>query len=277
MKRIAICLLLPLWPIATLGQGVEVPGFGKTEAAKAAGIGLVGPNEAKVGEEVVLRMTGTPALDLTKPLTEQLGWLMGKDRMFCYVAAPGRPLLPLDVRGELVFGTAGATMQPLLRIECQAAGEFRILVDWNHGQNQLTEHRIAVGGPLPDPTPGPTPEPNPSPGPIPPGERFVLILHESKDRSPKIATVLASLQNYLDTEYQEFRILDKNEASASNWTKLYTQTLKDRGITLPAVLVAVPQLNNDEWDHSDAFVISADSLPPRTPEALALVKEALNR
>ena len=170
--------------VAHAQSGVDVPGFGAVEAAKADGIGLVGPATANAGDEITLRITGTPPLDLALPLIDQLGWLMGPDRMFCYVAAPGFGLVPLDVRGELVFGAAGATMQPLLRVTCQQAGEYRILVDWNTGQNQLVAHTVTVGG-----EPGPTPPdpPGPTPDPPPPdklAEMWVVTVYDSATRTP---------------------------------------------------------------------------------------------
>ena len=63
--------------------GVSVPGFGPAESAVADGIGLVGPATAKAGEEITVRLTGTPPLDLTLPLIDQLSWLMGDSRMYC--------------------------------------------------------------------------------------------------------------------------------------------------------------------------------------------------
>lgn len=279
MKRflIAALLLLLLFPLASRLDwllGLRTP---EPLPLGPEGIGLIGPATADAGAEIVLRMTGTPPLDLGKPLTTQLGWLMGEDRMYCYLAGPGRPLVPLDVRGELVFGIGGATMQPLLRVQCGEAGSYRILVDWNSGQNQLVSHVILVGGeaPKPNPTPGPTPEP--SPGPIPTGERFVLIIHESRDRTAEEATVLTSLRRYLSSQGQCFRIMDEDTATASNWIAPYLAELAKREIKGSAVLVAVPRLNGDQWDHSESFVISADSLPPRSPEALAIIQEALKR
>ncbi len=135
---------------------VTVPAFGSREAARAQGIGVDGPVAAEPDSEITLRLVGTPVVDLTKPLIEQLEWLMGDTRMYVYWLVPGQAMRPCDVRGELVFSVHGATMQPLVRVATAGAGEYRLVVDWNHGQHQLAEHRVQVGpGPEPDPPPPP--------------------------------------------------------------------------------------------------------------------------
>lgn len=218
MKRFYSLLLLGLMlvPCRAAEQAVTIPGFSRVEAAAADRIGLVGPTTANAGAEVTLRLTGTPPLDLSKPLLDQLGWLMGDGRMFAYVAAPRLPLQPLDVRAEFVFSAAGATMQPLLRVECKAAGEYRVLVDWNTGQDQLAEHLITVGG-----TPGPVPPPVPPPDPTPPpplAEMTVIVVEETKERTAEQAWVLLdpTVRQWMATNGHHFRLLDKDLTSADS-------------------------------------------------------------
>jgi len=103
-------------------------------AAIAAGgvargeIAIVGPDQVDAGDEVVCRLTGTPAIDLSTPLVEQLGWLSGERRMVAYLAAPGQGLAPLSVRAELVFGAQGATLEPLVRFTPEASGVYGAFV-----------------------------------------------------------------------------------------------------------------------------------------------------
>jgi len=162
MKRFALAIVLLLCAVAP-AQDVVVPGYGTVEANRAQAITVNGPDTAAVGREVTLRIDGTPAIDLGKPLLGQLEWLTGKGRMYVYIMSPGEAKKPVDVRGELVFSASGATMQPVLRIVCSKPGEHRVVIDWNHEQDQLVEHLIAVDGvaPQPDPKPGPDP---PAPG-----------------------------------------------------------------------------------------------------------------
>jgi len=96
--------------------------------ATAGEIAIVGPERVDAGDEVVCRLTGTPAIDLSTPLVEQLGWLSGERRMVAYLARPGQGLGPLDVRAELVFGAQGATLEPLVRFTPEASGVYGAFV-----------------------------------------------------------------------------------------------------------------------------------------------------
>ncbi len=229
-------LLLVIWPLLggmVIGQGVvSVPGYSILDAAQADGIGLVGPLTAEVGQEVTIRMTGTPALNLAEPLIDQLDWLMGDSKMYCYLAAPGRALQPLDVRGELVFGQSGATMQPLLRVMCNVPGEHRILVDWNHGQNQLAEHRITIGGVQPDPDPIPPP-----PGPL--AEMWMIVVEETADRTPEQARVLldVTVRNWMRENGHHLRIIDKDQ-KASDCQAWISRAIAREAPALPRLFVA---------------------------------------
>ena len=217
--RTAVAILvLASWLLSevAVGQGqITIPGYSIADAARAVGIGLVGPTEANVGQEITIRMTGTPALDLSEPLIGQLDWLMGDSRMFVFLAAPHSPLAPLEVRGELVFGAAGATMQPLIRVECKEPGEYRLLIDWNHGQNQLAEHRVMVGGKSPEPEPDPKPDPiPPPPGPL--AEMWVIVVEETSQRTPEQAWVLLdpTVRQWMKANGHHLRIVDKDQTAS---------------------------------------------------------------
>ena len=247
-------------------EGVDVPGFGATEAAQADGIGLVGPATANAGAEITLRLTGTPPLDLTLPLVDQLGWLMGPDRMYCYCAAPGFGLAPLDVRGELVFGAAGATMQPLLRVICQQPGEYRVLVDWNTGQNQLVAHTVVVGG-----TPGPGPDPPPpDPTPPPPGPiqgMWIIVVEETNERTPQQGAVIGDplSRTWTTANGHHVRIVDRDSKDetgqppqdVAGWIK------EAEGATLPRLFLVQP----------DGVARWSGSLPSTAAEFLKLLQQ----
>ena len=269
-------LLLVTWLLSTPAKpaesgGVTVPGFSVVEAAQADGIGIIGPTEAEPGDEIVLRLTGTPPLDLTLPLIEQLDWLMGDSRMYCYLAAPGQPLLPLEVRGELVFGFNGATMQPLLRIACGPPGQYRVLVDWNHGQHQLADHRLTVGGDQPDPEPDPEPdadpEPDPDPTPPPVIEPCVTILEEMDDRADglegaKLNAHLEQIRSHLKSLKVKWRLIDADQKAA----EIPRDYLLNAGILdLPAIVIR--DLSSDTI--VAGFVFGADAA-----ETIAKLKAA---
>jgi len=233
--------------------------------ALSADITIDGPYEAEVGNEVALRIQGTPPLDLAKPLVDQLDWLMGPERMVAYLASPGKPLEPLEVRGELVFGAAGATMQPLVRIQPDAAGEYRLLIDWNQGSNQLVEHMIAVEG---DDRPDPRPDPDPDPDPVPPGDRFVLVISETHTRTPGEAAVIQTLRRHLEEAGQWYRIADPDQRSG--WLQGYIGEANRREVALPVLMVTVPPTDQ----HDGAYLV-VETLPGRAQEAIAIVEEAL--
>ena len=169
---LCVLLLVPL-PAYTAEPSLSVPAFGAAEIAKSQPIALTGPASLAVGQEGVWRLTGTPAVDLTRPLLDQLSWALGADRMFIFALPPGKAKVPLDVRLELVVAVEGATLQPVIRYTPDIAGEHRVLVDWNHGQDQLAEALLTVGkGPDPGPNP-PDPAPNPS------AKWQVMFFHQS--------------------------------------------------------------------------------------------------
>jgi len=267
MKRILLSMLLGCLPLVPLqAEQIQVAGFGAAEAGVANQIGIEGVSTAQVGQEITLRLTGTPPIDLSKPLVGQLEWLTGASRMYCYLASPGCSLASLDVRGELVFGATGATIQPLLRVTGSVRGEHRILVDWNHGQDQLIEHRLVVGGeaPTPNPTPDPQPNPNPNPNPTPDklSEMWIIVVEESNSSEKGGRTNLQALvllnptvRGWMETNGHHFRLVD-NDLKASDLQGWIAETVKG-GHDLP-YLFAVGE---------DSTVIFEGALP-QTPDAL---------
>lgn len=262
MKRFIFALhIVALMAALSFGQDITVSAFVAGDDAQE--ISLSGPTSAEPAQEVVVRLHGTPSLDLSLPLVEQLDWLMGEQRMYAYVIRPGEQLTPLELRGELVFSAQGATMQPLIRFTVGESGENRVLVDWNTGQPQLAEHIIKVEGENgPDPIP-PVP-------PTPPGERFVLVVEETQDRTPQEAATLAALRRYLETRQAWYRIVDPSQRP--EWLLPYLAHLDSESIALPALMVSVPPGD----DHDGKWLVSS-TIPGRSEETIAVVEEALDR
>jgi len=247
MKNFVLSLIL-LCNVSYAQEGIEIPGFGETEAAAANPIGITGPIEADKGEEVTFRITGTPAVDLNDPLTPQLGWLMGDDRMYVYYTAPGQQKMSLDVQGVLVFGASGATMQPIITFQTAHPGEYRVLVDWNYGQNQLAEHIFVVEG---EERPDPTPEPDPPVPPVPPlpplNDILVTIIEEADDRAgglsgAKLEFHIREVQEYLTKLPVNSRLWDQHQPIANQ----YMDLLEEYAVTrLPALVVSAPSPDNE--------------------------------
>jgi hypothetical protein len=234
MKRLLLATCLTLVAVAmpppvTLAQdgSITVAGFTYALTPDAAQIAIVGPDKANPRDEVTLRLNGTPALDLTKPLTDQLGWLMGADRMYVWLASPGQPMVPLDVRGELVFAAAGATMQPIIRFVAGEPGEYRVLVDWHLGQNQLIERVIQVGD-KPNPPVPPTPTPTP-------GDRWVLIVSETNRPTVEHRQLLTELRT--SNQFPRLWIVDPDPARADPAVAPYLSGL-DAGDKPQIIIVA---------------------------------------
>jgi hypothetical protein len=200
---LAVTLALPLAAQGPVSPSITVEAFGPAQAASADQITINGPATAKPGDIVTCTLAGTPSVDLSKPLISQLAWLMGDDRMFVYVQMPGQAMVPLDVEGTIVFSVLGTTMRPQVHFGVADPGEYRLVVDWNYGQNQLVEHICIVGGgPVPPDPPDP-PDPPIPPVPVP-AKLSVLLSYEAEDQpsaGPSQADLLTSptLRAYLDT------------------------------------------------------------------------------
>jgi hypothetical protein len=236
-----LCLLL-LPPVYGWSQDLEVPGLSAEQLAAAQQIGVDGPDEASVGSEVTLRLAGTPSLDLSLPLVDQLDWLMGAQRMYCFAIVPGEPLRPLDVRGELVFSPSGVTMQPLVRLRIDSAGEHRLIVDWNSGQPQLVEH-VINGGKHDD-------DGDDDPDPPIPSRPTVVGLIEERD-SPAIsgregallAQHITTVQVYLKKLGIVVETLDDDQPAAQS----YVKELDSSGVDSRPALVGRAESGETVW------------------------------
>jgi hypothetical protein len=231
-------------------------------AAAATGIDLSGPDKAKSGETVTLYLTGTPAIDLTKPLTAQLDWLMGADAMSAHLQVPGQPMSPLDVEGTIVFAASGATLRPQVHFVAGTPGEYRVVVDWNFGQNQLVEHVVVVEGDSPDPFPDPQP--------LPDGIRVVMVLSESSDRTPQeVAQVTALRRQLASLPNCHFQLLDPDTPSIDNWADPFKAEAKRLGIARALVVAVLPTSGGPP------VFAGVEALPATAAESMAFAKGVL--
>ena len=227
---------------------IEVTGFGLNESVKAEQIGIEGPSECEPKQEVVFRLTGTPTVDLNKALMEQLDWLLGDDRMYCYLLSPGQDKKSLDVRAELVISMNGATLQPLLRVSDSnglTVGEHRVIIDWNYGQNQLVEHHFTVkkNDGDDDDNDEDDDEVDPPVPPIPPVSDLRLVLMIEIDNQMegeigvKLFEHLEAVKDYLITTKVDWMPLDNSEKEWQDYAVLL------ENISPPAILI-VDKTNN---------------------------------
>ena len=281
-----LCVLLLPLPVGSAEPStILVPAFGESEAAKAQSIVIVGPAALAVGQDGTYRLTGTPPVDISKPLLDQLGWALGEDRMYVYGLAPKAAHAPLDVRLELVIAASGVTLQPVIHYTPAIAGEHRLLVDWNHGQDQLAEILIQVGpkpDPDPDPDPGPDPDPDPEPDPIPPppGERFILVVAETGTRTAQQFQAISGLTSYLKTTKHQWRTVDPDAVDYSTgktpeWLRGYLEAIAEAKVPLPVLAVCAPSKASppNSGDGDVNVILAIVPLPKTAAEAIETVKK----
>ena len=242
MKHALSILLLLVAPIA-MGQELAITDNGITIAAVVSDsdIGITGPDTADPAQEVTCRITGTPTIDLSKPLVDQIDWLVGSRRMTVWLCIPEQEAVQLDVRAEMVFSAAGATLQPLVRFPVGGPGEYRVLVDWNPDPAQLVWHTLKVEGE----EEGDDDPPPPPPGPL--ASMRVIVVEESLRRSPLQAQILLdpTLRQWLTKNGHEIRLVDKDQPSA-DLQKWIAQT----GSALPYLFIVDPSSGGDKavWE-----------------------------
>jgi hypothetical protein len=160
--------------------------------------------------------------------------------MTCWLCIPGQEAVQLDVRAEMVFGAAGATLQPLVRFHVGVPGEYRVLVDWNPDPAQLVWHTINVEGEN-----GPDPPPPPPPGPL--ASMQVIVVEESKQRTPNQAQILLdpTLRKWLTKNGHEIRLAEKDQPSSD-----LKQWIAQAGSALPYLFIVDPSSGGDKavWE-----------------------------
>lgn len=160
-------------------------------------------------------------------------------------------------------------MRPQVHFPAGQPGEYRVVVDWNYGQNQFVEHTVVVEGDSPDPFPDP--KPDPKPGPIPDGTRVVMVLSESSTRTPSEVEVETSLRRQLASlsSPPHYQLLDPDTPSQGNWADPYKAEVAAKQVALPALVVAVLPSSGVP------VFVGVRPLPETSVEALAFVKEVL--
>jgi len=139
-----------------------------------------------------------------------------------------------------------------------------IVVDWDAKRFTPLSKQVTVTGDLkPNPPVPPTPDPTPVPG-----ERFVLIVSETQDRTPQEAATLAALRRWLTDRGVDWRIIDPTTEAA--WMEPHAAKLREAGVKGAALLVYAPASDS----HPGAY-LAVEPLPGRSQEAIARIEEAL--
>ena len=137
-----------------------------------------------------------------------------------------------------------------------------IVVDWEAKKFTPLSKSVTVTG-----APSPNPPVPPVPPPVP-GERFVLIVSETKDRTPQEAATLATLRRWLTDKRVDWRIIDPT--TKAEWMEPHAAKLKEAGVKGSALMVYVPASDS----HPGAY-LAVEPLPGRSQEAIARIEEAL--
>ena len=178
-----------------------------------------------------------------------------------------------------VSGTASAAFLPTALLDTDPSrvvagnalfwvaspGEYvltAIVVDWDAHTFVPLSKQVTVTGDKPNPPIPPVP-------PVPaPGERFVLIVSETKDRTPEEATTLATLRRWLTEQKVQWRIVDPT--TEAEWMKPHAAKLKEAGVKGTALVVYVPPSGSQPGAY-----LAVEPLPGRSQEAIARIEEAL--
>lgn len=137
-----------------------------------------------------------------------------------------------------------------------------IVVDWDAKRFTPLSKQITVTGDKPNPPVPPVP-------PVPvPGDRFVLIVSETKDRTPEEAATLATLRRWLTDKGVQWRIIDPT--TEAEWMRPHAAKLKEVGVKGSALMVFAQPTDS----HPGAY-LAVEPLPGRSQEAIARIEEAL--
>ena len=131
------------------------------------------------------------------------------------------------------------------------------------GKLEIAAVAVTVTGKEPSPNPPVPPTPPPTPG-----DRFVLIVSETKDRTPQEAATLATLRRWLTDQKIQWRIIDPT--TEAEWMRPHAAKLKEAGVKGTALMVFVPASDS----HPGAY-LAVEPLPGRSQEAIARIEEAL--
>jgi len=136
-----------------------------------------------------------------------------------------------------------------------------IVVDWDAKRFTPLSKQVTVTGDKPNPPVPPVPPPTP-------GDRFVLIVSETKDRTPQEAATLATLRRWLTDQKIQWRIIDPT--TEAEWMEPYSVEIARRGIKGSVLVVTVPSSPNQ-----NGVYLAVEPLPGRSQDAIARIEEAL--
>ena len=217
--------------------GIEPPAIVAAITAADAIPEITGPDEIPAGKPAWFAVTGVPsnssaAFLPTACLDSDPSRVVEGNALF-WVATPGEYVLP------------------------------GVVVNWETKRLIPLSKKITVIGKDPSPNP-PVP---PVPPPVP-GERFVLIVSETKDRTPQEAATLATLRRWLTDKGVQWRIIDPT--TEAEWMEPHAAKLAEAGVKGTALVVYVPAS-----DSQPGAYLAVEPLPGRSQEAIARIEEAL--
>lgn len=102
-------------------------------------LAIDGPREGFVGEEIVLRVSGFPKLDLDRPLRESLAWT---EHVQFISSAPDA--CTCEIVPELTFNLFTQDAILKLRVTADVAGTLVVVADWNEPPFGLAMHRMSI-------------------------------------------------------------------------------------------------------------------------------------
>jgi hypothetical protein len=195
----------------------EVPVIAEVVGAVGAAAEIEGPSVVTVGQPVQFSVTG---LDESQLEETDLVWFP-REGVTCILATtwPNKKTIIWFIPGKA----------PEYMIALYAPGRTK------------AEIIVSTDG-LPVPPPDPTPDPIPPPTP---GERLVVVIHESGEVSTALAQSLQELRNYATSEskVRRLRILDPDlkgpDDKTPAWFQSYLDLIEAKALPLPVLMVGV--------------------------------------
>ena len=218
MKRILLLALLACWLALPVAYGDE----DVTPSSVTAGstLDIVGPESAiQPSVDVWLTIKGL-TLDEIKSARESALFDM--------------TVFPLaGTRVHASYDWLNDTLELMFR--AQLTGEYLVKLHLvRDGKLEIAAIVVAVEGDQPDPFPDPDPDPDP-PGPL--AKMWVIVVEESKDRTPAQAQILLDpiLRKWLTANGHEIRLADRHQPAAD-----LTEWIAQAGSALPYLFIVGP-------------------------------------
>lgn len=114
--------------------------------------------------------------------------------------------------------------------------KIKTVVSWDRD-----DHEFTISG-----DPGPDPDPDPDPDPVPEGDRWVIILEETEERTPQQADLWTDLRVHVRPK-DDIELFISDHDRQSSWLPVYEKARKDKNQALPCMFIVDQKTRNLLW------------------------------